>query len=145
MVSHEHLAVKIALLSLINDLPEKPSIARFSPSAGEDGSGPSRSQDLSLDSPGAVFKRMPLKHELLAAQNLAFISAYSKNPLHVLALACHEIQDHKTGSHSDSNASSKKVMIRLAANTGTHDMLLKEMKIITKILQDEANDSKSFN
>ena len=121
MVSREHLAAKIALLSLVNDLPGQPSVAE-----------PPPSDDVAL------------KYELLAAHHLAVISAYSNNPLHVLAVACHEIQDLTTDSYIDGNVSGKRVMIRLAANSGTHDRLLQHLRIIARILQDEASDSKSF-
>ena len=143
MISHDQLAVKIALLSLVNDLPEQPSIAEVSTSEDVDDTGTSQSQDLSCDPSGTIFQRMPFKYELLAVQNLAFISAYSNDPLHVLALACHEIHDQTSGSHINSNAFGNRIMIRLAANSGTHDELLKQMRVIAKILQDEANGSKS--
>lgn len=143
MVSHEHLAVKIALLSLVNDLPEQPSIAKLSLAEELTGTGASLSQDLPCDPSGITFQRMPLKYELLAAQNLAFISAYSNDPLHVLALACHETQDQSTGSRINDYLCGHKIIIRLAANSGIHNGLLRQMKKIAGILQDEANGSKS--
>lgn len=144
MISHEHLAVKIALLSLVNDLPEQPSIAKLSLAEELTGTGASRSQDLSCDPYGITSQRMPLKYELLAAQNLAFISAYSNDPLHVLALACHETHEQSTGSRIDGYLCGHKIIIRLAANSGTHDGLLTQMKKFAEILQDEANVSKSL-
>ena len=150
MISHEHLAVKIALLSLVSDLPGQEHVAKLSPNHGLDVSGArGLENDNTLEHSGTCqgSERMPFKHELLAAQHLAFISAYSNNPKHVMAVSCHEIQDHATqpGSSKGVNgdiAGRSKMMIRIAANSGTHDEMLQRMKEVGRILQNEANGGK---
>ena len=149
IVSPENLAVKIALLSLINDLPEPAFTAKFSPPNCLDISRASRPEDfdeVQRSGSSGVMNRMPLKHELLAAQQLAFILAYSGNPLHVLAVSCHEVHDkanRPTGSHcvdGDVVGRGTMVMIRVAANSGTHNQMIKGLRAVANILQKEADD-----
>ena len=151
MISQEHLAVKIALLSLVNDLPGQEYIAKLASSDGLDDPEASRaeSNDLAhVSGNSRRSKRLSLKYELFAAQHLAFISAYSSNPRHVMAVSCHEVQGHasrQTGSSdvNDDVAGQGKIMIRVAANTGTHDALIQHLRVIAKILEKEAADGRS--
>jgi hypothetical protein len=108
----DRLSVKIALLSLMTNLPEQPST-----------NTPSQYLDVHKSQPS---KTIPFKHEVLIAQQLSFICAYSDDPLHVLATCIEE------------NCSKDCLIIRLAANTGTHGVLLDGLRIVSGILQNEA-------
>ena len=110
----DRLSVRIALLGLLNDLPEQPSI-NASPNqlfveAQESQSG----------------RTLTFDHEKSITQRLAYISAYSDDPLHVLATCIEE--EARRGC----------LIIRLAANTGTHENLVNRMTGISQILQNEA-------
>ncbi|KAF2813949.1 uncharacterized protein BDZ99DRAFT_516576 [Mytilinidion resinicola] len=105
------LSAEIALLSLVNDLPKQPSINVSSQYIKEQGSQPSRT--------------LSFKHEISITPNLAFICAYSDDPLHVLAACIEEaiLRDC--------------LIIRFAANTGKHGVLVDGLKAIPRILQNE--------
>jgi hypothetical protein len=109
--SVDRLSVKIAILGLISNLPEPPSVNIPSPSIE---SQPGRS--------------LTFKHEISIAQQLAFICAYSDDPLHVLATCVEE------ASPSDG------LTIHLAANSGMHGPLIDGLKKISQILQNEASN-----
>ncbi|ORY19298.1 hypothetical protein BCR34DRAFT_595721 [Clohesyomyces aquaticus] len=105
------LAAKIAILGLINAIPEQPILNEFNQSAGGQ----------HLQSSRAI----SYQHEASITQNLAFVCAYSSDPLHVLAVCIEEGRNSLT--------------IRIAANSGKHERLLDELKPVTWILQNEAN------
>jgi hypothetical protein len=110
--SIDRLSVKIALLSLLSDLPEQPSINVSSQH---------------IEAQESQFGRtLAFKHEISIAQQLAFICAYSDDPLHVLATCIEE------------NISRGCLVIRVAANTGKHKILVDGLKTISRILQTEA-------
>lgn len=109
----DRLALKIILLSLVNDLPEQPNVTSFSRYTGAQESQPGRT--------------LALKHEISITQQLAFICVYSDNPLHVLAACVEEIPRDC-------------LIIRFAANTGKHEALVVELIAISRILQDEAKN-----
>lgn len=106
------LVVRIALLSLVDDVPEKPSITRSVQAAA--------SQE------GLSHRSLSLKHEVSIAQHLAFVSAYSDSPYHVMAVCIEEEVQRAS------------LVIRFAANTGEHKALLDGLKNISVILQNEA-------
>src|SRR5271163_4592431 len=91
------LSVKIALLSLVNDLPEQPSI-----------NASSQYIEAQEPQPG---RTLTFKHEVSITQQLAFICAYSGDPLHILATC---IEEAIPGSC---------LIMRFAANTGKHEVL----------------------
>jgi hypothetical protein len=106
------LSVKIALLSLVNDLPKQPSINTAEQFIQAHNSWPGRS--------------LTFKHEISITQQLAFICAHSDDPLHVLATCVEE-------------ATTKECLtIRFAANTGKHEALVDGLRAISQILQNEA-------
>lgn len=110
----DRLAATIALLWSLEPLPGMPA-----------------TNDIDQNSTWAhseTTRTLSFKHEIITAQQLAFICAYSDDPLHVLA-TCVEERPANQG-----------LAIRLAANTGKHSVLLKELKAITMILQEEARD-----
>ena len=115
----DRLSIKIALLSLITDLPEPPSVespVKFTEAHG-------------IELPG---RTLSFKHEISITQHLAFVCAYSGDPLHVLAICVEE------GNAGDG------LTIHLAANTGTahvHAVLINGLNKILTILQDEALNS----
>ena len=113
MANHiDCLSVKIALLSLVNNLPEQPSINTSSQHMELGESRPSRS--------------LIFKHEISITQQLAFICAYSDDPLHVLAI-CIEKSNLR---HC--------LIIHFATNTAKHESLIDGLKTISQILQNEA-------
>jgi hypothetical protein len=115
----DRLQVKIALLRLVNECPEHPSV----------------------NTPSQFIKRqisqsdrtLSFKHELSITQQLAFISAYSQDPLHVTAVSIEEAIHGRA------------LTIRFAANTGKHDDLVKGLKMISKILENEARNGSPFS
>ena len=114
----DRLAAKIALLKLVTELPESCTVATVAqcPAATH----PQREGMLSF------------AHEKSIAQHLAFICAYSEDPLHVLALCVEQ---------SSGNAS---MTVRIAANTGKHDFLLQGLRTVADLLQEEANAAASL-
>jgi hypothetical protein len=106
----DRLAAKIALLGLVTDKPEGPSITESNQYTG--------ARRLSQPRRSLTFE-----HEVSITQHFGFICAYSEDPLHVTA-ACIE----------ETNG----LVIRIAANTGRHDKLLDGMKKVSGILQNEA-------
>ncbi len=110
--STDCLAVKIALLGLVNDLPEQPSTSASSKyiETQESQSG----------------RTLTFKHEIVITQQLAFICAYSNDPLHVLATCVEEVIPRRS------------LIIRFAVNTGKHEVLVDGLKVISQILQNEA-------
>ena len=105
------LAAKVALLSLVINKPENPSDTNSNKFVGVEFSLPCRAL-----SPG---------HELCISQQLAFICAYSEHALHVMATCVEE-------------TAKGYLIIRVAANTGTHAALVDGLKQIARILQNEA-------
>jgi len=103
------LAVKVILLGIVNDTPELPQL-----NIPRQQHAPSCERTLSF------------KHERSIAEQLAFICAYSDDPLHVLAV-CIEEADSRNG-----------MTILLAANTGKHESLIAGLERIAHILQNEA-------
>ena len=113
MANHiDCLSVKIALLSLVNNLPEQPSINTSSQHMELGESRPSRS--------------LIFKHEISITQQLAFICVCSDDPLHILAICIEE------------SILRNCLIIRFAANTAKHEALIDGLKTISQILQDEA-------
>lgn len=110
--SIDHLSVKVALLSLVNNLPEQPSF-----------NVPSQYIEAQKAQPD---RTLTFKHEVSISQQLAFICAYSGDPLHVLAVCIEEV------------ILSGCLIIRYAANTGKHEVLVDGLKEISRILQNEA-------
>ena len=109
------LAIKIILLGIVNEKPEAPVLntpAAFS----AQGSG----------------RTLSLKHEISITQQLAFICAYSEDPLHVIAVCIEEARSREG------------LIFRVAANTGTHEGLIQSLQKIARILQDEAGNGTSF-
>ena len=106
------LAAKIALLSLVTNKPENPSNTNSNECGGVGVSQPCRA--------------LSFKHELSISQQLAFICAYSEHALHVMATCVEETIPKGC------------LIIRVAANTGTHDALVDGLRQITRILQNEA-------
>lgn len=109
--SVDSLSVKIALLSLISNLPEPPSV-----------NSPSEYIEAQEG------RTLTFKHEISITQQLAFICAYSDDPLHVLATCVEEA------------IPSNGLTIHLAANSGTHVRLINGLKEISQILQNEASN-----
>jgi hypothetical protein len=112
------LHVKIALLRLVSDYPEQPSV-----------NTPSQF----LESQNRQSERtLSFTHELSITQQLAFICAYSHDPLRVTAVCIEEA------------AHGRALTVRFAANSGTHDDLINGLKAISRILEIEAqNGSRS--
>lgn len=108
----DRLSVKIALLGLVNDLPEQPSVNENSHYIEAQKSQPSRT--------------LAFKHEISITQQLAFICAYSDDPLHVMATCIEEAIPRGC------------LVIHVAANTGKHEVLVDGLKAISRILQNEA-------
>ena len=106
----DHIAAKIALLSLVTDKPDDPNNTKSSTGAGVSQS----------------HRTLLFKHELSITQHLAFICAYSEDALHVMATCVEETIPKDC------------FIIRVAANTGRHDTLLDGLNQITRILQNEA-------
>lgn len=105
----DQLAFKIELLSHINSQPVARSI--------------NASQRYERLAEGRVLR---MKHEILLAEQLAFICGYSKKPGHIVAV-CIEEAIAEDG-----------VTIHLAANSGKHEELVDSLKKISSILQNEA-------
>ncbi|TLD20894.1 hypothetical protein E2P81_ATG08558 [Venturia nashicola] len=110
----EHLAANIALLGLVTDAPEAPSLTVSTP--------PRESPTT------ASLRTIKFKHERLISQNLAFICANSNDPLRIMATCIEE--DHPN----------ERLIIRFAANKGTYEELMESMRHIVRILQDESNN-----
>ena len=110
--SIDRLSVKIALLSLISNLPEQPSV-----------NVPSQYIEAQESQPG---RTLTFRHEVSITQQLAFVCAYSDDPLHVLATCVEEA------------IPSGGLIIHLAANSGKHECLIDGLKEISRILQNEA-------
>ena len=108
----DRLSVKTVLLSLVNDLPEQSSVNASSRYIGTQESQPGRT--------------LTFEHERSITQQLAFISAYSDDPLHVLATCVEEEIPRES------------LIIRFAANTGKHEVLVDGLTAISRILQNEA-------
>lgn len=104
------LAVKIVLLGLVSETPEPPKL------------------NVPLQEHCALNtdRKLSFKHEACIAKQLAFICAYSSDPLHVLAVCVEEA------------VSRNGMIIRLAFNTGRHEDLIDSLRRITRILQNEA-------
>jgi len=114
----DRLQVKIAILGLVNVYPEQPST-----------NAPSRY----IETQKSQSERtLSLKHELSITQQLAFICAYSHDPLHITAV-CIEEAIH-----------GRAITIRFAANTGQHGGLVNGLKMISKILESEAKNGSVF-
>jgi hypothetical protein len=113
------LQVKIAILKLVNEYPEQPSANTPSQYIETQNSQSERT--------------LSFKHELSITQQLAFICAYSHDPLHITAVCIEEVIHGRA------------LTIRFAANTGQHDDLVNGLKTISRVLESEAkNGSVSF-
>lgn len=110
----ERLAANIALLGLVTDAPEAPSLMVSTP--------PKEPPTT------ASLRTMEFKHERLISQHLSFICATSDDPLRIMA-TCVEEDPH-----------SERLLIRFAANTGTYKELMESLEHIARILQEEANN-----
>lgn len=108
------LAVKIAALAQLTNTPIPETGSSFEEPNQQHRYFPERS--------------LLLKHEQSIAGQLAFVCAYSSDSFHVLAVCLEEC------------ASRDGLVIRLAANTKTHERLLDGVKSISRILQQEAQD-----
>lgn len=108
------LSVKISLLGLINGLPENPSANELP-----------KTLQSKEPRPGRI---LPPGHEISITQQLAFLSGYSNESSHVLAVCVEE------ASSGDS------LIIRLAANTGKHEQFLDRLRMISHVLENEASD-----
>src|ERR1700761_3342369 len=108
----DRLQVKIAILGLVNEYPEQPSVNELNEYIETQNSQSDRT--------------LTIEHELSITQQLAFICAYSYDPLHIIAVCIEEAID------------SRSLTIRIAANTGQHDNLVDGLKIISRILESEA-------
>ncbi|KAI1964887.1 hypothetical protein LOZ58_001578 [Ophidiomyces ophidiicola] len=106
----DSLAVKIALLNLIDRNPGEPrgTLDRDNIEKNE------RTNTL-----------LPLDSEISVTQQLAFISAYSNDALHVTAICVEEVSEDT-------------IIIRFAANTGSHDDLKRGLRDVARILESEA-------
>ncbi|KAK2756130.1 hypothetical protein FQN54_005538 [Arachnomyces sp. PD_36] len=105
----DRLAVKTVLLYLLNDLPSKPTVNTRS-----------WVQETEPD------RSLTFKHELVMTQQLAFVSAYSPEPLHVTAICVEE------------GISRDRLVIRYAVNTGKHEKLHDGLTKIARVLENEA-------
>ena len=110
----DRLAAKIALLSLVNNKPEDPRVTKSGEYTGAQVIQPRRT--------------LTFKHEISITQHFAFICAYSEDPLHVVATCIEETIPRNC------------LIIRVAANTGTHETLLNGLEEISRILQNEATN-----
>lgn len=104
------LAVKIILLGIVSQTPRAPEL----------------NIPLQHHHSSSTERKLSFKHELCITKQLAFICAYSDDPLHILAV-CIEEAVSRTG-----------MIIRLAANTGRHERLIAGLGRIARILQNEA-------
>jgi hypothetical protein len=109
------LQVKIAILKLVNEFPEQPSFNN------------SVSQFIKAQNSQSE-RTLSFKHEVTITQQLAFVCAYSHDPLHVTAV-CVEEAVHGRG-----------ITIRVAANSGQHDSLVAGLETISGILENEAKN-----
>jgi hypothetical protein len=112
--STDCLSAKIVLLHRLNKMPEHPSVNEINQSVQE--------QELHC-------RTLQLKHEISITQQLIFICAYSTDPFHVIATC---IEETSQGGQ---------LIIRLAANSGKHEVLLHRLSEISHILQNEALNS----
>ena len=108
------LTVKTILLGIVNDIPEPPTL-----------NIPQKHKFLERG------RALSFKHEVCIAQQLAYVCAYSSDPLHVLAVCVEE------------TASRNGMIIRFAANTGNHEALVDGLQNIARILQNEAKNGSS--
>lgn len=104
---------RIVLLGLLNNKPEEPSTLELPP-------------DLATTPQLERSARLALRHETSIVQHLAFICAYSDNPLHVLALCIQE------------ECSQDRLTIKFAANSGQHAKLLVGLRPISNVLENES-------
>lgn len=110
----DRLSAKIALLGLVTNAVEKPSIVVSTPP----------------EKPSTIGSRrtIPFKHERTIGQHLSFICGYGDDTLCTMA-ACIE-EDHQNN----------RLILRYAANVGNHEALSKPMEQVARILQDEAKN-----
>jgi hypothetical protein len=104
----DRLQVKIALLRLVNESPEQSS---------------ANTPSQFIETQNSSERALSFKHELSITQQLAFICAYSDDPLHVTAVCIEEAIHNRA------------LTIRFAANTGKHDDLVDGLKTISRILE----------
>jgi hypothetical protein len=117
---YDRLSAKIVFLRLLNDLPEAPSINE--PRKSDDDV-----EELSSN------RTLSFKHETCIVQQLAFLSAYSDDPVHTIAVCIEE-----AGDGSD-------LTIRFAVNSGEHDVLYAGLNRIATVLREEADDGSYRN
>jgi hypothetical protein len=110
----DRLQVKIALLRLVSDCPEQPSVN-------------TPSQFLKTQNSQSE-RVLSFKHELSITQQLAFICAYSHDPCCVTAVCIEE------AAHGSA------LTVRFAANAGKHGKLIDGLKTISRILESEAKN-----
>ena len=113
----DSLAAKVALLSGLHNLPEPPSTNELS---------------VDIEEQQGCGRTLTRKHEISIVQQLAFICGYSADPLHVTAVCVEERPD------------SQSIHIRVAANTGRHEVLIGHLRQAARILEDEANGSMAY-
>lgn len=99
----DRLLVNIALLSLVDDLPEPPSVNISS-------------QYIEAQEP-QPHRTLSFNYEIIITQQLAFVCAYSGDRLHVLATCVEEATPKSC------------LVIRFAANSGKHEVLCRWVEV----------------
>lgn len=107
----DRLSANIALLGLVTNAPEKPSVVLSQPSS-------------TIGSRSTI----SFKHERIIGQLLSFVCGYSDDALRSMATCIEE--DHQ----------SDRLVVRYAATEGNHGALVKCMEQVASILQDEARN-----
>lgn len=109
----DRLAASIALLSLVND---KPGEARKTAIGTNNVHADARQN-----------RQISLKHETTITEQLAYVSAYSDSPHHVMAICIEE-------------SSEDALAFRVAVNKGAHEHLVEGLRDIAQILENEAKN-----
>jgi hypothetical protein len=113
MAAFDRLAISIALLAALNRVPGSPVTGQLA--------------EETLPEKTDSVRSIAFRHEKIFVQQLAFICAYSDNPLHVSAFCMEEVRQLDG------------VNIRLAANTGKHQALLDGLRPIATMFEREAS------
>jgi hypothetical protein len=118
MAALDGLAISIAVLAALNRVPGSPVTEQLA--------------EETLPEETDSVRSIAVRHEKIFIEQLAFICAYSDDPLHVLAFCIEESQILDG------------VTIRLAANTGNHQALLDGLMPITAMFEQEASQGVLF-
>lgn len=110
----DRLSANIALLGLVTNSPERPSIVVSTPPEKLSTIGSRRT--------------ILFKHERIIGQHLSFICGYGDDTLCTMAACIEEDQQNNC------------LILRYAANVCNHGVLVKSMEQVARILQDEAKN-----